>query len=284
MISTHNAPSPNESSVATQGLQARTRPVAAGDVKSVMSKSINAGVRCPEAATLWHNSGEPPRDAPTLPRRPVVKPQSPLLLAALPSPAPTTLEPATPPSWWRHRLCRAADRMIAASSLVSNEPLLDMRDFAWTAVLRCDWRAIRDEARGDGWRDVMLWQRGQAVTALADHFPATAQVLDQIPGLHAACFAMVTPETHVPVRQGLTKGLITCHLGLAVPRDGDVRMRLHDRMVRWAEGETLLFDDTYDHAIWNEASGPRVVLQVQFVRPLRQPGAGLAALVRRLLP
>ena len=38
------------------------------------------------------------------------------------------------------------DRMIASSSLVANDPVLDVRDFAWTAGLRENWAAIRDEA------------------------------------------------------------------------------------------------------------------------------------------
>jgi hypothetical protein len=37
------------------------------------------------------------------------------------------------------------DRLIA-SSLVSNDPVLDVRDFAWTQMLRENWQAIRDEA------------------------------------------------------------------------------------------------------------------------------------------
>ena len=46
-----------------------------------------------------------------------------------------------------------------------------------------------------------------------------------------------------------------------------------------------MFDDTYNHAIWNETSGTCVVLLIQFKRPLRQPGKWIAdfflGLVRR---
>src|SRR5690242_7259206 len=38
------------------------------------------------------------------------------------------------------------DRLIASSSLVPTGPVLDVRDFAWTAVLRDNWQAIREEA------------------------------------------------------------------------------------------------------------------------------------------
>ena len=35
---------------------------------------------------------------------------------------------------------------------------------------------------------------------------------------------------------------------------------------------TLVFDDTYRHEVWNDTGAARVVLLVQFERPLRQPG------------
>ena len=102
--------------------------------------------------------------------------------------------------------------------------------------------------------------------------------MEAIPGLNSAFFSILAPGTHIPDHRGVTKGLITCHLGLIVPRDGDVRMRVHDRIVRWAEGETLVFDDTYQHEVWNETNGTRVVLLIQFERPLRQPGKWFADL------
>ncbi|UVO49884.1 aspartyl/asparaginyl beta-hydroxylase domain-containing protein [Sphingomonas sp. SUN019] len=192
------------------------------------------------------------------------------------------------------------DRLIASSSLVSNEPVLDMRDFAWTQVLRDNWQAIRDEAlavalRGnaapslstispdhrsiaevDKWRSFFLWGYGFPIEDNLARCPRTQAVVEQIPGLNSAFFSILAPGTHIPQHRGVTKGLITCHLGLIVPRDGDVRMRVHDRIVRWAEGETLVFDDTYQHEVWNDTSGTRVVLLVQFERPLRNPGKWFA--------
>jgi aspartyl/asparaginyl beta-hydroxylase (cupin superfamily) len=103
-------------------------------------------------------------------------------------------------------------------------------------------------------------------------------VIEQIPGLNSAFFSILAPGTHIPDHRGVTKGLITCHLGLIVPRDGDVRMRVDDRVVRWAEGETLVFDDTYRHEVWNDTAGTRVVLLIQFERPLRNPGKWFADL------
>lgn len=192
------------------------------------------------------------------------------------------------------------DRLIAAGSLVPNDPVLDVRDFAWTHLLRDNWEAIREEAkavalRGEAapslatispdhrsiaevnkWRSFFLWGYGYRIDDNADRCPITASLVERIPGLNSAFFSILAPGTHIPAHRGVTKGLITCHLGLIVPRDGDVRMRVHDRVVRWAEGETLVFDDTYQHEVWNETDGTRVILLVQFERPLRNPGKWIA--------
>lgn len=194
----------------------------------------------------------------------------------------------------------AFDRLIASSSLVSNDPVLDVRDFPWTAVLRENWRTIRDEAiavalRGEAspslatispdhrsiaevnkWRSFFIWGYGYRIDENADRCPKTSELVERIPGLNSAFFSILAPGTHIPDHRGVTKGLITCHLGLIVPRDGDVRMRVGDRIVRWAEGETLVFDDTYQHEVWNETSGTRVVLLIQVARPLKNPGKWIA--------
>lgn len=39
----------------------------------------------------------------------------------------------------------------------------------------------------------------------------------------------------------------------------------------WSKGEALLFDDTFNHEVWNDTDGYRVVLFIDFARPLRQP-------------
>lgn len=195
------------------------------------------------------------------------------------------------------RLRGVFDRVIGASSLVSNAPVLDIRDFAWTELLRDNWEAIRDEALActdaspslasispdhraiapvDQWRSFFLWGYGYSIEENLDRCPVTRAVVAQIPELNSAFFSILAPGTHIPAHRGVTKGLLTCHLGLIVPRDGDARMRVKNRIMRWAEGETLMFDDTYDHQVWNDTSGTRVVLLIQVRRPLRQPGKWVA--------
>jgi aspartyl/asparaginyl beta-hydroxylase (cupin superfamily) len=167
------------------------------------------------------------------------------------------------------------DRMIAASSLVANDPVLDMRHFGWTALLRDQWHTIRDEAAAvalqgqpapslatispdhraiaevDKWRSFFLWGYGYPIEDNLARCPATQALVARIPGLNSAFFSILAPGTHIPAHRGVTKGLITCHLGLFVPRDGDVRMRVGDRIVRWAEGETTRCGTTAPARAWS---------------------------------
>jgi beta-hydroxylase len=194
----------------------------------------------------------------------------------------------------------AFDRLIAASSLVPDDAVLDVRDFAWTAYLRENWRTIRDEALAGAvapgaapplaaispdhraiapakWRSYFLWGYGYPVEENLGRCPMTASLVERIPGLNSAFFSILAPGAHIPAHRGVTKGLITCHLGLVIPRDGDARMRIEDRVLRWCEGETLVFDDTRDHEVWNSTSATRIVLAIQFRRPLRNPGRWIAS-------
>ena len=197
------------------------------------------------------------------------------------------------------KLRRRFDGWIARSSLVPNDEVLDSALFPWTARLRAQWREIRDEAlavlanpdavpelkrispdhgriASEGeWRSFFLHGYGHPIPANIMRCPITAEVVAGIPGLNSAFFSILRPGTHIPAHRGVTKGLVTCHLGLQVPR-GPVRMDVGDRTVGWAEGETLLFDDTYRHEVWNDTDETRVVLLIQAARPLVQPGKALA--------
>jgi aspartyl/asparaginyl beta-hydroxylase (cupin superfamily) len=199
------------------------------------------------------------------------------------------------------KLRRKVDALIGRSSFVSNAPVLDAQDFAWTRILRDNWQMILDEARAvlehpeavplldevspdhkriapaGKWRSFFLRGYGCDIAENMARCPRTTALVRQIPGLNSAFFSILAPGAHIPPHRGVTKGLVTCHLGLIVPH-GNVRMRVDREIVPWAEGETLLFDDTYEHEVWNDTEETRVVLLIQFARPLRAPGKWLADL------
>jgi ornithine lipid ester-linked acyl 2-hydroxylase len=197
------------------------------------------------------------------------------------------------------RLRPYVDRLVARSSLVPNEPVLDPYRFGWTQRLRADWQAVRDEAvavarnpdavpalhsispdhariaADERWRSFFLIGYGARIEQNIARCPRTAELLATVPGLNSGFFSILKPGTHIPRHRGVTKGLLTCHLGLVVP-DGQLYMEVGEQTLRWAAGDMLVFDDTYPHEVWNDTGVTRIVLLIQFERPLRQPGRALA--------
>ena len=48
-------------------------------------------------------------------------------------------------------------------------------------------------------------------------------------------------------------------------------------MLQWKPGEWTIFDDTYEHEVWNNSDEARIILLCQVDRPLRAPASWLAA-------
>jgi aspartyl/asparaginyl beta-hydroxylase (cupin superfamily) len=64
---------------------------------------------------------------------------------------------------------------------------------------------------------------------------------------------------------GPTNARLRLHLGLVVP-DG-CSIRVGDEVRSWVEGRCLLFDDSFEHEVWNDADEERLVLIVDVWHP-----------------
>jgi beta-hydroxylase len=195
-------------------------------------------------------------------------------------------------------LIRRLEKIIAWGSKVGDKPVFETGDFPWVAVIEDHWRDIRgelDAVIGDldaipafhqlskeqaglsddgGWRTYFLYAYGFKAEDHCAECPETARWLETIPGMTTAFFSIFTPGEHLPPHRGTFKGVLRYHLGLLVPEPRDrVGIRVHDQVCHWEEGKSLIFDDTYQHEAWNQTDATRVVLFVDFVRPLRFPAS-----------
>ncbi|GIW41183.1 MAG: hypothetical protein KatS3mg076_1760 [Candidatus Binatia bacterium] len=103
--------------------------------------------------------------------------------------------------------------------------------------------------------------------------PETSRALLSIPGLQTAFFSILAPGKYVPSHRGVTKALVRCHLALKVPKSRErCRIRVGGQVCTWEEGKTLFFDDTCPHEVHNDTDEDRVVLFIDFERPMRPAG------------
>jgi len=196
------------------------------------------------------------------------------------------------------------NRIVMRYSLVEDAPVLDPGRFPWLRSLEAAASEIQQEAdaivrhlqaippmnemspdhrriAGDGgWRSFFLYGYGYQIEENCARCPRTVAALSCVPGLVTAMYSVLEPGMHVGRHRGVSKGIVICHLGLRVPKERHrCRMDVDGHEVLWREGETLVFDDTFPHEVWNDTNELRIILLVQFERPMSLVGR----LVTRLL-
>jgi beta-hydroxylase len=110
--------------------------------------------------------------------------------------------------------------------------------------------------------------------------PETTKLLKKMPGMKTAFFSILAPGKHLPPHPGPYKGVLRLHLGLLIPEPADMcAIRVGSQIRHWQEGRVMIFDDTFEHEAWNRTDGLRVVLFVDFMRPMRFPANMLNAVM-----
>ena len=190
----------------------------------------------------------------------------------------------------------ALESFIARVSVNGDPAIYDMKIFPWAAAGETDWRKVRAELdqvmhyrdqmpsfqdilkevstiqTDNDWKTFFLAGIGMDCSENAKRCPETMRLLGKIPGMKTAFFSILSPHKHIPAHRGAYNGVLRLHLALLVPEPREkVRIRIGNEFRHWTEGKALIFDDTFNHEVWNDTDGYRVVLFVDFARPLGQP-------------
>lgn len=186
------------------------------------------------------------------------------------------------------------EQLIKKRSLVGDKTFFDKEQFPWVQQLENNWHIIREElnevmkdrenipnflevspdqkkidAEQGLWKTFFLYGYGYKIENNIQRCPETAKLVEQIPGMKTAFFSILAPGKHIPPHRGPYAGVLRYHLGLIVPEPiSEVKIRVDKDFGYWEEGKSLIFDDTYEHEVWNNTDNYRVVLFVDFVRPL----------------
>jgi aspartate beta-hydroxylase len=131
----------------------------------------------------------------------------------------------------------------------------------------------REISANDGrdWRTFVLKAYGAPVPRNLKRCPVLAQLLAGHPEVVSATFSYLAPGKHIPLHRGPFRGVLRFHLGLSMPRDeqGNLGATLWIDGVPHllADGECLLWDDTYPHEVLNATQDVRVALLLDVYRP-----------------
>uniref|UniRef100_A0A1A9V4T1 Aspartyl/asparaginy/proline hydroxylase domain-containing protein n=1 Tax=Glossina austeni TaxID=7395 RepID=A0A1A9V4T1_GLOAU len=123
--------------------------------------------------------------------------------------------------------------------------------------------------QGD-WKQFELYARGQQIYRNCLKAPITCSLIEEFP-VARQCrrgqvkFSIMHEGTHVWPHCGPTNCRLRAHLGLVVPEG--TRLRVAEEESTWHEGKFLIFDDSFEHEVWHNGTGIRLVLIVDVWHP-----------------
>uniref|UniRef100_A0A6G1RDW3 Uncharacterized protein n=1 Tax=Hypotaenidia okinawae TaxID=2861861 RepID=A0A6G1RDW3_9GRUI len=184
------------------------------------------------------------------------------------------------------------------------QPWWTAKETGYTELVKSlekNWKLIRDEGlsvmdkksslflpedenlreKGD-WSQFTLWQQGRKNENACKSVPKTCALLERFPEA-TGCrrgqikYSIMHPGTHVWPHTGPTNCRLRMHLGLVIPNEG-CRIRCAQENRTWEEGKVLIFDDSFEHEVWQDAENYRLIFIVDVWHP------ELTAQQRRTLP
>jgi len=187
----------------------------------------------------------------------------------------------------------------------SNEIIFRENIFESNTTFKKNWKSIRNEylkyvktnnldnmsdvfieqrriAPDDNWKSLILLLYGEPVLKNQKHFPLTTKLINSNVNIKTAFFSVLDSGKKISTHRGPYKGLLRYHLGLIVPKSKECYI-LIDKKYYWKEGEAFIFDDTFEHEAQNMSKETRVVLFIDFIRPLPFPISNLNRLIVYLI-
>lgn len=177
------------------------------------------------------------------------------------------------------------------------QPWWTPRETGYTELVKSlerNWKLIRDEGlmvmdkakglflpedenlreKGD-WSQFTLWQQGRKNENACKGAPKTCTLLEKFSET-TGCrrgqikYSIMHPGTHVWPHTGPTNCRLRMHLGLVIPKEG-CKIRCANETRSWEEGKVLIFDDSFEHEVWQDASSFRLIFIVDVWHPELTP-------------
>jgi beta-hydroxylase len=184
--------------------------------------------------------------------------------------------------------------LVYACSGVPRRPIQKVADFPELAVLRERWQEIRAEAQRlyegghvrasdayddlgfnsffrKGWKRFYLKWYGEPLASARALCPRTVELVESIPTVHGAMFALIGPHSKVGNHRDPFAGSIRYHLGLITPNSDDCCIFVDDERYSWRDGQDFAFDETYVHRFQNLTDQDRIILFCDVERPIPNP-------------
>ncbi|MFD7015296.1 aspartyl/asparaginyl beta-hydroxylase domain-containing protein [Streptomyces sp. NPDC059928] len=127
---------------------------------------------------------------------------------------------------------------------------------------------LRAAEVSEDWRLYYAYMLGQTNPEAYRDCPTFVDFAERTPRVVNAIIAILEPGVTLKAHEGPFAGILRYHLPLTVPKNNPPRLRVDKEFHTWKEGEGILIDDTFEHEVYNESDGQRIMLIIDIRRPM----------------
>ena len=120
----------------------------------------------------------------------------------------------------------------------------------------------------DNWKMLVFKIGNFYNNKIIKYFPKTIEILKKHKNIIYMSFSVMEPKTHILPHRGLYNGIVRYHLGISIPDSDNVYLKVNNQIIKWKENESFIFDDTNVHEAVNNSNQKRVIIMIDFYRPL----------------
>lgn len=133
------------------------------------------------------------------------------------------------------------------------------------------------------WKTLVLKVFGYYNDVNCSKCPETYKILKDFDNIVSALFSVMEPGTHIKPHRGVFNGVMRYHLGIIVPRSDKVFINIDKQKRFWKENKSFVFDDTLLHEAVNQSNEKRVIMIIDFLRPLPPPLAYVNRIILKII-
>jgi beta-hydroxylase len=120
-----------------------------------------------------------------------------------------------------------------------------------------------------GWKRFYLKWYEDFLPSACTLCPKTVELLNSIPTVHGAMFALLPPGARLGGHRDPYAGSLRYHLGLKTPNSDKCHIFVDGVECVYRDGEDFLFDETFIHRAENATDVTRIILFCDVERPMR---------------
>lgn len=113
-----------------------------------------------------------------------------------------------------------------------------------------------------------LYILGVANEPAREECPSLIKFAEQTSEIISVSVSMLEPGVSLAPHAGPNAGLLRYHLCISTPEKNPPRLRVDQDFYTWKEGEGVVLDDTFEHEVQNNSDEVRVIIIVDFRRPM----------------